>query len=137
MFLLWDERAACRDGQVVEIVAIGTELMQLRNALDQLSTSEERLGFALGAADLGLWDYDVVHGTVERNSRWHELLGRAVGSIAPTVDAWRELVHPDDLERVLEATDGHFAGESRGWAVDYRLRHADGSWVCGSRTAGV
>jgi diguanylate cyclase (GGDEF)-like protein/PAS domain S-box-containing protein len=40
-----------------------------------------------------------------------------------------ELVHPDDRERVAEAFSGLFAGAAVP-PVEFRARHADGSWRC-------
>ncbi|QDU86040.1 Autoinducer 2 sensor kinase/phosphatase LuxQ [Planctomycetes bacterium Pla163] len=121
---LVDER-----GEVDEVFAIGTEITVLKNAIEQLGHSEARLGFALEAADLGLWDMEVDSRQVERNASWYALLGRPAGSVDGSLDGWRAIVHPDDEARAEAVMEEHFRGESRQWCMQYRLRHGNGRWI--------
>jgi signal transduction histidine kinase/ActR/RegA family two-component response regulator len=118
-----------RSGAVDEIFAIGTEITVLKNAIEQLGHSETRLGFALEAADLGLWDMEVETERIERNVSWYALVGRPVGSVESSLDGWRDAVHPDDQARTETAMDEHLRGESRQWSMQYRLRHGSGRWI--------
>ncbi len=56
-----------------------------------------------------------------------QLLGHPPGTPAPDSQAFLEWVHPDDLQLLTAeiARAWHSAGT---WAVNYRLRCADGSW---------
>jgi PAS domain S-box-containing protein len=129
-YLHWRRRAIVGErGEVVEIVATGTDVTAQRQTIEDLAEHRQRLAVALEAGELGLWDLDVDTGRVRRSPQWHELLGLAVGSVPETVAGWSERVHPDDLERVQSVTDANMRGESRGWCVDYRIRHASGRWV--------
>ena len=89
----------------------------------------ERLRLALHGADLALWDQNLrTHvGTV--NERWSSMLGYAPHEIVPDDSAWRERLHPDDLERVLAAYQAHLDGRSEAFEATYRLRHRDSHWV--------
>lgn len=67
----------------------------------------------------------------------HELLGYSLRSIDSTEAWWSESIHPEDVTRVsrslrdhlVPAPDNPYAAPSRIWSADYRLRHADGSFV--------
>ena len=55
----------------------------------------------------------------------------APDEIAHTPEAWKELVHPEDLEKVLEELHRHQCGETPEYLAEYRIRCKDKSykWV--------
>ena len=67
----------------------------------------------------------------------HELLGYSLQSIPSTEAWWLNNIHPEDVARVsrslrnhlVPAPDNPYAASSRIWSADYRLRHANGSFV--------
>jgi diguanylate cyclase (GGDEF)-like protein/PAS domain S-box-containing protein len=88
----------------------------------------ERWRYALDNAEDGLWDWDAESDRVYRSPRCLGMLGYQPGEIADTLEAWRGLVHPDDLERQDAALSAHLRGGSEHYKVEYRLRHASGAW---------
>jgi signal transduction histidine kinase len=42
---------------------------------------------------------------------------------------WRELIHPDDLERVADAYKQHAEGNQDFYQIEYRMRSKTGEWV--------
>ena len=103
-------------------------LTELQRVQDNLHKSEERLELALGGAELGLWDWNPSTGHCVFNRRWTEMLGYNVDEIRPHVDAWRELIHPNDIERADQCRDDHISGKSPTYETTYRLRHKSGIW---------
>lgn len=120
-----------RDGVVRSVVAIGTDITPRKQAERALRASEERLALALDAAEDGVWDWDVETGETLFNARWAAMLGFETSELAPHVETWRGLIHPDDLPRVLETLARHLAGESENCEVEHRLRTKTGAykWV--------
>lgn len=81
---------------------------QLARTLEALRASEERLRLAVDAADLGIWEWDVVADRVTWDARKHQMFGLAPAAFAGTREAFFDLVHPADrdwlaadLERAL------------------------------------
>ena len=97
-------------------------------ALGELRRSEERYALAVRAANDGIWDWDLVAGTVYFSPRWKSLLGYDEAYTVEHVDAWFELVHPDDVNRLRAEIDAHLAGRSPHFESEHRIRHADGDW---------
>ena len=100
-------------------------------AIAELAHSEERWALAIRAANDGLWDWDLIAGTVSPSPRWYAILGRADGGDLPgQADPafWLSLVHPADSERVRAALAGHLDGRTPRLHVEHRMRHADGGW---------
>ncbi|MBC7671292.1 MAG: PAS domain-containing protein, partial [Polaromonas sp.] len=54
--------------------------------------------------------------------------GRSPHDIAHSVEAFRSLVHPDDLSAMVTAADAFAAGRPRTYDLEFRMAHADGSW---------
>lgn len=93
-----------------------------------LNKSQTRLAMALEASGLGLWDWnletDEVHHTQVR-----EIFGIEPEDVKTTLRDLRPRLHPDDVPLLREAMLAHFRGEADGYAVEYRVRHANGSYV--------
>jgi PAS domain S-box-containing protein len=99
-----------------------------------LQESKERVQFALDAAQLGWWRYDVFDGGVSGDARFKEIFDLAVDEMP--IDDLKKLVHPDDVERFWadhEASLDH--ADPRRFAHQYRVLRRDGEvrWVEGRR----
>ncbi len=94
-----------------------------------LRESEQRREVALWGADLGLWDWNVVSGRAVFDARWCAILGYLVDELAPEVDTWRSLLHPDDLPSVQAVLTRHLEGVAADYDVEFRLRHKAGHWI--------
>ncbi|BAY09561.1 PAS domain S-box protein [Calothrix sp. NIES-2098] len=90
--------------------------------------SEERLQLALEASDLGLWDWDFKSGRIYRDWRWKKMLGYAEDEIEETIQAFEQLVHPEDLPLVKSLLEDHFQGITPVYEVEFRMRCASGTW---------
>lgn len=112
---------------------MSSELQQTMEELQHENTerrqAEESLALALAGADLGTWDWSPPTGRLVVNSRWAQMLGYSVDELEPHVDAWRRLVHPDDLEWVEMELEQHLNGKSERYEAEHRLAHKSGGWV--------
>ena len=104
------------------------DMTEAHLALAALQESEERLRLAFAGAQEGVWDWNLDTGNVVYSHRWKEMLGYADDEIEPHVRAWERLIHPDDKEPALAATERLTAGENA-YRVECRLRHKDGHYV--------
>ncbi|MBD3219774.1 PAS domain-containing protein [bacterium] len=104
------------------------EAAELDAARQELQLSHERLHLVLEGAELGLWDWNAETGEVVFNERWAEMLGLSLADLEPSIDEWKQRVHPDDLEPTLAAVQAHLDGETGVYESLHRLRHRDGSW---------
>ncbi|HEV7607004.1 MAG TPA: EAL domain-containing protein, partial [Steroidobacteraceae bacterium] len=88
---------------------------------------EERLELAQGAANDGLWDFDIESNEVHFSPRWKQMLGYPVDAQLDSPD-WRSLVHPEDMSRVQSAIRDHVAGKSPLFESVHRMKHRNGDW---------
>ncbi|WP_276251556.1 PAS domain S-box protein [Haloarcula rara] len=94
----------------------------------ELEQTTERLELALEGAKLGVWDWNVETGDVTFDERWAGMLGYDAAELDHRLETWEELVHPDDFDRVWNAIDSHFQGETDIYQCEHRLRTRDGDY---------
>jgi two-component sensor histidine kinase len=87
----------------------------------------ERFEVATAAMAGFVYEWDVPSGRIDRTSGTAALVG---AEVEPTIEAWRARVHPADLPRLLAEGAAVAADPGRdSYAVEYRVRCADGSWA--------
>ena len=95
-----------------------------------LRESEARINLAVGAANLGLWVWNIPDGN-ERwvTEKWRQLFGFA-DSERVTFDGFLEVVHPGDRERVKQVVQ-HMLEHGGEYEIEYRIIWPDGSrrWI--------
>ncbi len=109
-------------------------LMRLRehSAREAAEAAELRLRMALDAGHMGGWEYNVRTGRVIWSPGLEQIHGYQAGTFPGTFDAFREEIHPDDREHVLQAI-GEATAQKRDHHIEYRIVRKDGSirWVEG------
>lgn len=124
-------------GQVIRIANSSTDISNSQQAQVALQTSENRLKLALETAKAGLWDWQVGNEFVYLSDRYQEMLGYAPGELPPTVDMWREMIHPEDYPWVIERLQNHLRDRSVSYNFEYRLRCKSGEWKWIANYGGV
>jgi PAS domain S-box-containing protein len=104
------------------------EIQQRRLVEEQLRESENRFRLALDAASNGVWDRNLITGEVYYGANWQHTLGYEEGSETRGELTFENLVHPEDLEKVLAEREAHIAGKTTRYEVEYRIRNKAGGW---------
>ncbi len=87
----------------------------------------ERFELVVSAAGAGVWDWDLVADRIQFSPSFRTLLGYDVDQLPDTMDAFREILHPEDADATWAAVDRHLA-DGGPYAMEYRLRCADGRY---------
>jgi PAS domain S-box-containing protein len=101
-------------------------------AEDLARRNEQRLRFALDAASMGTWDWDLITNQLQWSDNLERIHGLPPGTFDGTFASYEREVHPDDRERVLASTRRALA-EGVPHEVEYRIVAPDGTvrWVEG------
>lgn len=94
----------------------------------QLRESEIRQKLAFENAESGLWDWDIHSGEVIFNEAWAKMLGYTLDELKPDVSTWQSHIHPDDVNKVMEALNNHLSGKTELYESPHRLLTKSGEW---------
>jgi len=99
----------------------------------ELKDSKERFELAVSGTNDGIWDWDVLTEVVNYSPHFKEMLG--FGShdkqFAPSIQSWKERIHPDDREYVLAKLDDYLRGGSQFFRSDHRIRTKNDRYIWG------
>jgi len=118
------------DGMALRMVGTSSDITRRKEAETALQESKERYALTERAVNDGLWDWNILTGEDNFSARWKAILGYQDNELPNLKSTFQELLHPEDRQRVEEVTVGHLQNGQR-YAVEFRLRHKDGSyrWV--------
>jgi PAS domain S-box-containing protein len=113
-------------GDTAGLLYLSSEVTELKRSEARLRRREQLMVDTQGVAHLGTWDWDVR----EPNATWSEELFRIYGltpaTYTPSYEGYLKLVHPDDRQRVIDATNRVFH-EHVPYSHDERIFRPDGS----------
>ncbi|MCX7080566.1 MAG: diguanylate cyclase, partial [Pseudomonas sp.] len=113
-------------------VGLESRVLQRSQELDAanqaLSKSEARLGLALKASELGLWDWNLQTDEVH-HTQLKELFGLEPEFVTAMLSHLKPRLHPQDLLPLKRALVEHLKGRTEDYLIEYRVRHGDGHWV--------
>ena len=102
-----------------------------RALAESIRSSEERYVLAAGAANDGLWDWDLSTDGIYFSPRWKAMLGHDENSVGTDPSEWFSRVHPDDVEMLSAYVEACRSGSKDSLEHEHRMRARDGSyrWV--------
>ncbi len=100
------------------------KIQQLSQKLAQ--ENAEQLRMALSAAQMGMWDWDIVTGEIKWSPEHEELFGLAVGTFDGKYETFAAYLHPDDRSALNQAVQQALQTHSI-YQHEYRIIWADGS----------
>lgn len=129
--VVWVTMNAARmsDGdQLIGFVCTVEDVTERREAEEALHKSEERLHLALECSGLALFDWHVPSGEMFLSRQWGVIAGDRQEPLTTTARRLAELVHPEDRERLREATIGAFKGAKPTFHAEFRIQVRGGPW---------
>lgn len=95
-----------------------------------LRESRDRLAHIINATEVGTWELNYQSDKLEINARWAEIVGYTLEELTPcTLDTWRQLVFPEDLENAEIQIQQVLNGEREFYDTQFRMRHKKGTLV--------
>jgi PAS domain S-box-containing protein len=95
----WQNSAILDDeGEIKEIIGIGRDITERKEAQISNAKTSERLRLATHAAQVGIWEYDFVANKLIWDDQMFILFDVDQDTFEGTLESWERTVHPDDLE---------------------------------------
>jgi PAS domain S-box-containing protein len=117
-----------RNGEADRLRGVMVDITEQRRRDEALRESVERLRLAAQASNVGLWDWDLLTNHVVFSREWKSQLGYEDDEIRSHVTEWEQRLHPDDAATTRRALEAYMSGDQSEYAVEFRMRHKDGSW---------
>src|SRR5205085_4019862 len=120
-----------RAGALIGTFEINRDITRERAANEALRAAEQRFQLAHAAAKAWWWQYDLETQQLTRSRDVSEIYGLSAGSISPhDLDTARDMVHPDDREKLNEMVAAAARGETER-ETEFRMVLPDGRirWV--------
>jgi PAS domain S-box-containing protein len=114
--------------QVEFALFLATDITEKKRTEQRLAEHQERFRLAVDAAQLGIWEIDLIHHTGHFSTQIGPMLGEAPGYQLPTLEAWGQHMHPDDFVETSSAFQKTLNGDAV-FDVEYRVLWRDGKTI--------
>ena len=106
-------------------IVLSRNVTERKRIENKFKASEERLNLSQKYAGIGSWEADLIHDKQIWSNTVFELVKFPVIE-NPTWDDFLAIVHPDDRQRIIDATQNHLKNAEK-YDVEYRTILADGT----------
>jgi diguanylate cyclase (GGDEF)-like protein/PAS domain S-box-containing protein len=114
------------EGQPLSMIGVNWDITERKRAQTRLQDLTDRLKLAVQAANMGIWEWDIVNDQVLWDHRTYQLHGVTPDTFNLSYQAWEALLHPEDLPMIHGIEPRVFAGE-RAFDLEFRVLWPDGS----------
>ncbi|WP_183728910.1 PAS domain S-box protein [Desulfurispira natronophila] len=118
------------------VVTSFSDITQRKQMEQDLRDREHRLELATSTAKLGIWDLDLESGYLEWNYMMFNLYGIDPNDFNHTVEAWQQILHPEDRQRIETEINCAIAGCDE-FKSEFRVIRPDGEIIYIYATAQV
>jgi PAS domain S-box-containing protein len=114
-------------GRAIRLVGCVSDVTGRRSMEEALRNSEQRYATAMQAINEAVYEWDIATGEMYYSPRLYDLIALTSQELS-TRQQWLDRIHPEDMPHHRAAIIAHLKGETERLEVEYRYRHADGSW---------
>ena len=104
-----------------------TDIHAVREAEERLRRTQSALALAMRGGQIGWWQRDLGTEEVTWSPELEDLFGLPPGSFSGDRFTFLDFVHDDDRPAINVAVE-HAIGTGQDYVIEFRFRHADGSW---------
>jgi len=113
-------------GRRAGYLCISSDVTELKRSESRLLRSEQLMVDTQGVAHLGTWEWDLTEPHASWSSELYRIYGLSPETYTPSYDNYLKMVHPDDRQRVMDATNRVFH-EHVPYSHDERIFRPDGT----------
>lgn len=105
------------------------EIRERKQIQEILRESEQRYHLTLESVNEGIWDWRIKTNALYFSPQWKAMLGYQDSEIPNEYSSWDELVHPDDIQLILDSVVEYLnSGSNEPYSWEFRMRHKNGSY---------
>ncbi len=103
----------------------------------EVRAARDSLNLAVRAAEVGLWEWNLLTNELRYSREWKEQLGYDETEIGDSLNEWARLVHPDYVAPTLALAERCARDPTVAYQTEFPMRHKDGSYRWFLSTASV
>lgn len=115
--------------QLKHLVSISRDITPYKEVEEQLRLSNERFELAAAAVNCLIYDWNIEQNNVIRTEGLTRILGYSLKDTEPTCEWWNNLIHPDDLPKVVAAGEQIWVKGENFYSTEYRVRHQNHQYI--------
>lgn len=116
-------------GKAIAVFGIFQDITEQRKLLEELEESRRHYQLATEAANVGLWDWNVVSGDTYFNDQWYTILGYTPHELPASFDTFEKLCNAEDFQKAMVILNQHMAGGKNQYRIIIRMKHKLGHWL--------
>ena len=117
---------AVGQGKIDGYLCLSSDVTELKRSEARLQRSEQLMVDTQGVAHLGTWEWDITEPNATWSSELYRIYGLTPGTYTPSYENYLKMVHDDDRQRVIDATNRVFH-EHVPYSHDERIFRPDGT----------
>jgi PAS domain S-box-containing protein len=117
------------DGNIIGGSTVVHDISSRKRMEEKLRRSEERFRLVSHATKDAIWDLDIRSGKTWRCENFWEHFGYPPRDTEPDMAGWKDLLHPEDRDRVWNGFQTALLRWAESYEVEYRFRRADDSYA--------
>jgi len=116
--------------QVVNLLELRRKSKELESLNKELQENKDRFDYITEGTETATFEWNLLSDQLIFNKQWQQLTGyeTAINEIQQ-IYFWRELVHPKDLEILLQKLQKHLENKTKPFHFEFRLLHKDGHYI--------
>ena len=111
-------------GNPIRMIGSIADITNRKNAEQEVKKITDRLSLATRAGTIGIWDYDVVNNILTWDEQMYKLYGITDKEFIGVYEAWKNGLHPEDLERADKEIEKALIGEKE-FDTEFRVVWSD------------
>lgn len=109
------------------IYAAARDVTEKHTVESALAASEKRFQYAIAATNDAIWDFANESG-LYWSPKYYTMLGYDVDEFPPSIESWKSLLHPEDLETAQQQLLDCFEGKTDEYRAECRFRTKQGEY---------
>jgi len=116
--------------KIGQFATLFVDITDYKKKEELLQNTLNRLELATTSADMGVWDWNLLSGSLTWNDRMFELYGCTSEEFHGTVQDWKDGLHHEDLNRAVAECEAALRGEAP-FDTEFRVQRRDGAilWI--------
>lgn len=138
--IITERKYVKKDGTVIDVEVsskllsngyfqgIANDITERKKTNQQLQNSNSRFEMIARATNDALWEWNLVTGELWANETHQQLYGLTMAHPVPGVDMWKECIHPEDRDKIVDMQSTSLSSEKNIFISEYRFRVVNGEY---------